>query len=192
MRAPTDAQFVDIARTRFCSLLVDGDLQDIGTYRRGDEIWIVLAQPFNTPQPKDASTVSREVLALVNQARSRPRRCGRESFDAAPPLTLSSVLVKAANAHARDMARYAYMSHTGHDGSTPEQRVTNTGYRWRMVGENVAMGPPNADAVMKGWLGSPGHCANIMTPGFKEMAVAYALNPNTEYEIYWTQVFGRQ
>ena len=61
-----------------------------------------------------------------------------------------------------------------------------------MVGENVAMGPPNADAVMKGWLGSPGHCANIMTPGFKEMAVAYALNPNTEYEIYWTQVFGRQ
>lgn len=192
VRAPSDAELLDIVRERFCALLTDKDLKDIGVYRRGDETWIALAQPLNAPQVKDAANVSQRVLTLVNQARSQSRRCGNEFFKAAAPLTLSPVLEQAASAHARDMARYAYMSHTGHDGSTPEQRVTNAGYRWRVVGENVAMGSPNADAVMQGWLASPGHCANIMTAEFTEMAAAYALNPNTEYRIYWTQVFGRR
>jgi uncharacterized protein YkwD len=190
VRAPNDAALVDVVRDRFCALVIDSDLKDIGIYRRGDETWIVLAQALNTPRMKDAGAVNQRVLALVNQARAQARRCGREHFNAAPPLTLSPVLEKAAAEHARDMARYAYMSHAGHDASTPEQRITNAGYRWRMAGENVAMGSPNADAVMQGWLASPGHCANIMAPGFKETAVAYALNPKTEYGIYWTQVFG--
>ena len=190
VQTPTDAQLLDIVRVRFCSLLTDRDLKDVGVYRRNDETWIVLAKPFDAPRPEDASRVSSRVLALVNEARAEPRRCGREYFKAAPPLTLNPVLEKAAIEHAHDMARYAYMSHTGHDGSTPEQRVANAGYRWRVVGENVAMGPPDADSVVEGWLGSPGHCANIMTPAFREMAVAFALNPKTEYRIYWTQVFG--
>jgi uncharacterized protein YkwD len=191
VQAPNDQELVNIVRERFCTLLIDRDLTEIGVYRRGEETWIALAQPFVTPQMKDAAAVSERVLALVNQARARSRRCGHQSFEAALPLTLNAVLAKAANEHTRDMARHAYMSHTGHDGSTPEARVTNAGYRWRLVGENVAMGSPNAEAVMQGWLASPGHCANIMTPEFKEMAVAYALNPKTEYGIYWTQVFGR-
>ncbi len=42
---------------------------------------------------------------------------------------------------------------------------------------------------MKSWLESPGHCENIMEPRFTEMGVAFALAPDQNPNIYWTQVF---
>jgi uncharacterized protein YkwD len=46
--------------------------------------------------------------------------------------------------------------------------------------------------VVSDWLGSPGHCANIMNPAFTEMGAAYAVNPANENRTpYWTQMFGR-
>lgn len=88
------------------------------------------------------------------------------------------------------MARHDYMDHTGRDGSTPAQRVTRSGYRWKTVGENLASGVMTADEVVAGWLGSPHHCENLMNARFTQMAVAYAVNPASRGGIYWTQVFG--
>ncbi|MFN2323641.1 MAG: CAP domain-containing protein, partial [Trueperaceae bacterium] len=51
-------------------------------------------------------------------------------------------------------------------------------------GENVAAGYPSVDAVMAGWLGSDGHCANLMNPGFTEFGAG-------ESGRYWTQGFAR-
>ncbi|MEP7242354.1 MAG: CAP domain-containing protein [Gammaproteobacteria bacterium] len=182
----------DIARAvagRSCRELSNAAVHDIGIERRGEDIWIVLAAPFEAPALGNADEVSQQVLALANNARSRTRQCGRKSFDAAPPLVLASRLNDAAREHARDMAKHSELSHEGSDGTTPAQRVTQEGYAWRTVGENVASGPTSAEEVMAGWLESPGHCENLMDPRFTEMGIAYTVDSKSESGVYWAQVF---
>jgi uncharacterized protein YkwD len=174
---------------QFCASLIDAELADVGFYRKGRELRMVLAQPFSTPSLRDAAAVSRRVLALTNEARSRGRRCGSEKFDAAGPLTLSPLLNRAALAHSRDMAAKNYFEHEARDGSQPADRVTRQGYKWRVVGENLAAGITTPEEAVSGWLGSPHHCANLMDPRFAEMGVAFAVNPASKLGIYWTQVF---
>ena len=101
------------------------------------------------------------------------------------PLTVNAKLTKAAQAHSEDMAAHANMSHTGSDGSAPGDRITRAGYDWSAYGENVAYGYATPEAVMAGWMSSPGHKANILDCGFKEIGVGLA-QPND----YWTQDFG--
>jgi uncharacterized protein YkwD len=136
----------------------------------------------------DRAAVAPRVLELVNRARAQPRRCGRDDFGAAPALRGSQPLERVARAHARDMAQRGSMSHTGSDGSAPAQRVTRAGYAWSAIGENIAAGQPDPESVVKGWLASPGHCANLMSPDYSEVGVAFATNPASEAGIYWTQV----
>jgi uncharacterized protein YkwD len=43
---------------------------------------------------------------------------------------------------------------------------------------------------MEGWLASPGHCENIMSPRFSEMGIAWVVDPKSTSGVYWAQVFG--
>jgi uncharacterized protein YkwD len=83
------------------------------------------------------------------------------------------------------------MDHTGRDGSSPAQRVTRSGYRWRETGENLASGIMTPDEVVAGWLGSPHHCANLMDPAFTEVGVGFGVNARDERGVYWAMEFGR-
>ncbi|QTD96517.1 CAP domain-containing protein [Streptomyces cyanogenus] len=131
----------------------------------------------STPKPTaTASGVTAEILRLVNAERSK---AGCQA------LTLNSTLTKAAQAHSQDMAAHQNMSHTGSDGSSPGDRITRAGYVWSSYGENVAYGYGTAEQVMAGWMSSPGHRANILNCGFKEIGVGLA-QPGS----YWTQDFG--
>jgi uncharacterized protein YkwD len=173
---------------RSCAQIAAPGLRDAGSYQRGQAFWIVIAEPFSVPK-LDQTAAAARVLDLVNQARAQPRRCGNEQFGAAPALRASPLLARAASAHARDMAERGNMSHTGGDGSTPAQRVTRAGYSWSAVGENIAAGQRDADSVVKSWLGSPGHCANLMSPDYTETASGFATNASSQAGIYWAQVF---
>lgn len=182
----------EIARVlarRSCAALTDPSLREIGIEQRGRNTWIVLAAPFATPALTDSAKVSARVLALANEARSRPRRCGRKAFNAAPPLRLAERLSQAAQAHARDMARHSRLAHEGSDGSTPADRATRAGYAWRTVAENVAAGPTTPEEVMAGWLASPGHCENLMDPRFTEMGIAYTVDAKSTSGVWWAQMF---
>ncbi|MGH8131098.1 MAG: CAP domain-containing protein, partial [Steroidobacteraceae bacterium] len=160
-----------------------------GVAQRTDNAWIVLAAPFVPPSASQAHAVSREVLEILNEARARPRRCGWRRFDAAPPLVLSDTLQRAALAHARDMADRSIVSHSGHDGSTPAERATRSGYQWRVVGENIAGGQSTPEQVVAEWVRSPRHCSNLMSADFSEMGVAYTVEPRSAAGIYWVQMF---
>lgn len=173
-----------------CSALTDPQFRHAGFATRGDSVWLVLAAPHGTPVAKEAARVEEEVLALVNRARSRARRCGGSNFGAAPPLQASSKLSNAARAHARDMARNNFLSHAGSDGSQVAERAGRAGYAWRLIGENVAGGPSSAQEVVDGWLSSPGHCRNIMDSGFTEMGAGFATETQSRLVVYWAQVFG--
>ena len=133
--------------------------------------------------------VRARVVELVNEARSHARRCGRERFAAAPPLSVSRQLNDAAAGHARDMVRRKFFEHRGSDGSQPKDRVARAGYKPRLTGENIALGPESAEEVVAGWLDSPGHCANIMDSRFREIGVGLAAGKKRG-QIYWVQNFG--
>lgn len=173
-----------------CGTAAQREMQDVGFYQRGNQTWVVLAAPFSPPAAAQAAEVQARVLALVNEARARTQRCGSQAFAAAPPLRLNPTLYAIATAHAADMARHSYFSHTGRDGSTVDGRATRAGYPWRAIGENIAAGQVTADTVVQGWINSPGHCANIMSPAFREMGAAFVVNNQSSQGIYWAQVFG--
>ncbi|WP_350340809.1 CAP domain-containing protein, partial [Escherichia coli] len=47
------------------------------------------------------------------------------------------------------------------------------GYLYQQIGENIAAGRDTARKVVDGWLDSPGHCATLMNPDFRELGAAY-------------------
>jgi len=118
-----------------------------------------------------------EVFDLVNQARAEAG-CGALERD--------SRLDKAALLHAEDMAANDYFSHDSQDGRSPTDRAAEQGYEGG-VGENIAAGYPDAEAVMEGWMNSEGHRANILNCGYDVIGVGAADRDGT---IYWVQDFG--
>jgi uncharacterized protein YkwD len=170
-----------------CGDLADPGYRDVGTALRGPSAWILLALPLEAPAAADPAGVGHPLQAQVKHARGEKRRCGRQKFDAAPPLAASAALDAAALAHAEDMASHSLLGHAGSDGSTAGERAARAGYRWRLVGENVASGQSTPEQVVADWLDSPHHCANLMDPAYAEMGVGYAAGPG---DVFWAQLFG--
>jgi uncharacterized protein YkwD len=128
------------------------------------------------------------ILDSINSARATARSCGATAKAAVPALAWNAKLELAAMNHNRDMAAKNYFDHTSPSGETPADRINATGYAWRAYGENIALGQPTQDAVMAAWLKSAGHCNNIMSSGFTEVAVAQFDSSNG---VYWTMVLAK-
>ena len=150
---------------------------------------ILLLLNVGVAQQAQAS-VSNEVIQLVNQARSQGRVCGNQKFGSAQPLSGNGSLTRAAQTHSSDMAARNSLSHKGSNGSSVGDRTKQVGYKWRNIGENVAVGYNSGSAVVKGWLDSPGHCANIMNQNFNEGGVSAV--KGRDGKLYWTMVYGRR
>jgi uncharacterized protein YkwD len=129
---------------------------------------------------------------MINTARRQPRQCGAQSFGATTPLAWNAVLATAAESHTRAMANNNFFDHMDRDGHTPGDRAELAGYVGQQIGENIAAGQDNGRKVVDGWLASPGHCANLMNPQFRDLGAAYAVDPKSDAGIYWTAMFGTQ
>lgn len=192
---PEDASAaMTVFRQTYCKVLLSERFSVVGSSRDGATWTVVLARPApplpstTYPDWNDAGLV---ILNEVNAARASARTCGKQAFPAAPPLRWNPALGAAALGHSREMASGRYFNHQARDGSHAEQRVARAGYAWRRVGENIAFGQRTPQDAVASWLGSPGHCANIMQAGFTEMGAAYGVTPARQAGIiYWTQVFG--
>ncbi len=127
------------------------------------------------------------LMNAVNTARAAARSCGSQNFAATTPLTWNDKLFAASAAHSLDMAQNNYFNHNSQDGTTFDKRINATGYNWSAAGENIAAGQIGVNDVMQSWLQSPGHCANIMNPNFKDIGVGCAKGTtNSSYSSYWT------
>ncbi len=135
--------------------------------------------------------IQAEVLQRVNAFRASGAVCGGVTYPAAGALSWNANLLQAARGHATDMASNNYFSHTGQDGRTPDQRVLAAGYSYTRMGENIAAGQASVESAMAGWIGSASHCQNMMTPDFKDLAVACVRNDASQYRIYWVMEMGR-
>jgi uncharacterized protein YkwD len=132
--------------------------------------------------------IRQEFLDAVNQARSEGRMCGAVRYDAAPPVEWNDTLAMAAYLHSFDMATHQFFSHVGSDGSSPGDRIAREGYAWTSYGENIAVNYPTVSSVVLGWLGSDGHCRNLMDPDFRDIGAAYSEGPylGSPSARYWT------
>jgi uncharacterized protein YkwD len=180
----SDDSVLQALRKTRCGAFADQSLRDIGAYHHGADTWLVIASRSALHPPPAAS----RVLQLVNEVRANGTRCGDRSFAAAPPLQPSATLDSVAYQHAADMARHDYFEHIDLSGHTPADRVRASGYREKLVGENIAYGPTSAEEVVAGWLHSPGHCENIMDPRFHEMGLALAPGRGARHGLYWDEV----
>jgi hypothetical protein len=92
-------------------------------------------------------------------------------------------------------APYWKSPQTDKDGSTIGQRVTAAGYQWSFTGKNIAAGYTTPQAVVNGWINSPGHRANMLNPNYQEIGIGYHYLSNdtgqVNYYHYWTQNFGK-
>lgn len=126
------------------------------------------------------------VLRIVNRKREQA---------GLKPLSLNSKLTKAAQAHTKDMAVNDFFSHTGSNGSSLGDRLQRVGYSYSYAAENIAAGSSTPKGVMKQWMNSPGHRANILSPNVTQIGIGYYYQPNdggtTPYGYYWTQDFGK-
>lgn len=135
----------------------------------------------------DASWIDFEldVLALVNNRRATGATCGDDVMPAVSAVGIDGALTCAARIHSVDMDARGFFSHSNPDGLQPWDRMDSAGYRWRAAGENIAFGQPNPEEVMSDWMGSPGHCANIMSPNFIHIGIGFYGDATM-----WTQAFG--
>lgn len=148
-----------------------------------------LGAVFLSCTPNDHSVVGNQFqddfLKSVNALRTKGCKCGGTYMPPVAPLVWNNQLAEAAQRHANDMAQHNFFDHQGSDGTSSAQRVSQTGYNWRSVGENIAYGYDNIQGVVAGWSKSTGHCKNMMSAGFAEMGAA-------QQKGYWVQTLGRQ
>lgn len=121
------------------------------------------------------ATANSGILAAVNAERQANGR-GALTYDAR--------LEAAAQAHAKDMARHGFMSHTGSDGSNLAKRLKRVGYNYCFGAENVAFGQQSLPAVMTAWMNSSGHRKNILNRKARSVGVARATGDR------WVMVLG--
>jgi uncharacterized protein YkwD len=130
--------------------------------------------------PLDATATTARVLDLTNAERQKA---------GLPPLVLNTQLSQAAQQYSQVLSRDSCFAHTC--GPVPDmvQRVLQAGYgNWSAVGENIAAGYTSPEALVAGWMNSPGHRANILSPKYREIGIG--LVNGGKYGAYWTQDFG--
>lgn len=127
--------------------------------------------------------IAYQVLDLVNRERAANKL---------PPLRLHPQLLAASHWMAQDMATNDYLDHTDHEGRELEGRLAAFDYKeYQAIGENVAAGQATAAEVMEGWMQSPGHRSNILSPDFCEVGIGHVVNNASKFRHYWAQAFGR-
>jgi|CXWL01.1.fsa_nt_gi uncharacterized protein YkwD len=129
-----------------------------------------------------AAVISSVLVDLTNKDRTQ---------EEIGTLTMSPVLVAAAQAKANDMAEKEYFAHTSPEGIDPWYWMREAGYTFSYAGENLAVNFSDSEDVVSAWMDSPGHRANILNGKFTEIGIATAVG---EYKgqktTFVVQMFG--
>lgn len=103
------------------------------------------------------------LVNLTNQSRISANVSG---------LKVNSLLEKAAQMKADDMADKSYFAHNTPDGKTPWYWLEQAGYKYIYAGENLAVNFENSEDVQTAWMNSRGHFLNIINPKYTEIGIA--------------------
>ncbi|WP_066378763.1 CAP domain-containing protein [Anabaena sp. CA = ATCC 33047] len=87
-------------------------------------------QPSLSPKSATNAQIEAEIRQEINQVRQK---------NGLQPLKDHQNLAQVARKYSRQMAQKNFFSHTGADGSTPQERVLKDGILYTAVGENLFM-----------------------------------------------------
>lgn len=129
-------------------------------------------------------------LCLLNRVRAR---------HGLKPFRLNPKLSRAARKHSRDMVRHRYFAHNSRNGRSPFDRMRATRYVPRnaswWLGENIGWGSGplgRPAALVRAWMHSPPHRANILSRRFRDIGIGIALGaPHGGRGATYTTDFGR-
>lgn len=139
----------------------------------------------NTPQKPEIETPEEEsdyhayvlrVAELVNEERAKA---------GLKPLTLQEDITAAAQVRAVETV--TLFSHTRPDGRHFATALKEAGVSYRGAGENIAWGQKTPEQVMKGWMNSAGHRANILNEKYTSIGIGY--HQSATGVNYWSQLF---
>jgi len=164
---------------------------------------------LQSEQPKPAISVSdleKRIHAMINRERSA---------HGLPPLAWDKALSRIARGHSKDMAGRGYFSHDSPEGQDFLFRYRDQGYTCALrMGNTIHTGAENialnslyrsittingvayhdwntteqiALTTVQGWMNSPGHRKNILTPYWRNQGIGVFLSPDDK--IFITQNF---
>ena len=97
------------------------------------------------------------------------------------PLELYDPINETSQVKAKDMYDTSNFSHYSENLGYFYDQFDEIGMQYTAGGENIAFGYSTVSSVMKGWMNSPGHKANILGE-YTHLGVGY-------YKGYWVQQF---
>ena len=114
------------------------------------------------------------------------------------PVKPDTRLTNAARAFAGYLARTGTFAHDG-DGRQPADRITDAGYQYCFIAENLALNQSSAGfetrdlarQMVEGWINSPGHRRNMLAEHATDIAVAIARAPDSDPKYIAVQLFAR-
>lgn len=118
-----------------------------------------------TPTAASRSSYAEAIVHAMNRERAA-RGLG--------PLRLEERLSLAAQDRVADMLSKHYFDHVSPEGISPFEWVRKRGYKYNLIGENLALGYRSSHSVVSGWMKSPGHRDNILKSGFDEVGIAFS------------------
>ncbi|MFC4411288.1 CAP domain-containing protein [Chungangia koreensis] len=127
------------------------------------------------PATQGIGDFEQQVLDLTNAERAK---------EGLKPLAIDMPLMNSAEEKSADMAKNGYFDHNSPTLGSPFDQMKANGIDYRSAGENIAKGQRTPEEVVKAWMESPGHRANIMKADFTHIGIGYVENGNV-----WTQQF---
>ena len=126
-----------------------------------------------------SSSYQNEIANLINTARVQAGLA---------QLSVNPALAAAAQGHSIDMACHGLISHTGSDGSSPQERMAAAGYSPTFSAE-IIYGSGYPQTAFDWWMSDQIHRDAILNANITEMGVGYAYVPDTAHGGYYTVDF---
>lgn len=161
MRALTFGLIFVSAATAACS----GDELDSGPGGTGGQVTILdpLPKPASTHSHGEPTALEQALLEEIQRARANPPAEGERivalpevqgamaqfnvdplevvadfaGYAPVPPLAFDAALMASSKFHSEDMAQNGFQEHDGSAGESFDQRITDAGYDWSFIAENI-------------------------------------------------------
>lgn len=121
--------------------------------------------PFFLFFPKNVFFATIIESTLINFTNQYRQSLGLPALKENPQLEQTALL------KAQDMLEKNYFSHYSPEGISPWHWFGISGYKYKVAGENLAIGFLDSEQVHNAWLVSPTHRANLLNPNFQEIGI---------------------
>lgn len=118
-------------------------------------------------------TAAEQLMALANQARAE---------NGAERLRWDPALTAAALKHCMRMAAEGPISHRYEGEADLAGRAGQAGAHFSVIEENVAVGP-SAAVIHEGWMHSPGHRSNLLSPDVDRVGISVVASRGVLYAV---------